>query len=227
MESDKVSSHQAPRSDAPVHLIRTEEALLPTAQGNFRIVAFTDEATGQDHLAVVSGEVQGQHGVLVRIHSECLTGDVLGSMRCDCGPQLDLALRRIAEQDGVLVYLRQEGRGIGLANKVRAYRLQDEGRDTVDANLELGLPSDARDYSLAAAILEELDVKCVRLMTNNPAKVDALEDAGIKVAVREPHEIPPNAVNRAYLETKRDRMDHALDLLEKPCPEKDPDDTAS
>lgn len=201
----------------PLHLVRTEEAWLPTKHGKFRIVAFTDPATGLDHLAVISGTVRDRHGVLVRLHSECLTGDVLGSMRCDCGDQLDLALSKIADRDGVVVYLRQEGRGIGLANKVRAYRLQDEGRDTVDANLELGLPSDSRDYRLAAAILESLGVACVRLMTNNPAKVSSLEEAGIQVVEREPHEIPANPSNKAYLATKRDRMDHALTLLDPPA----------
>lgn len=203
-----------PPAHAPLPLTRTEEAMLPTRQGKFRIIAFTDPATGLDHLAVVSGKTSGRHGVLVRIHSECLTGDVLGSMRCDCGQQLDLALERIAEQDGIVIYLRQEGRGIGLANKVRAYRLQDEGRDTVDANLDLGLLADGRDYRLAATILQELDVACVRLMTNNPAKVTALESAGIEVVAREPHEIPPNPDNRAYLATKRDRLHHALSLVE-------------
>ncbi len=205
-------AQDAPAADSPVPLRRTEEATLPTRQGKFRIIAFTDPETGLDHLAVISGKISGCHGVLVRVHSECLTGDVLGSMRCDCGPQLDLALERIAEQDGIVVYLRQEGRGIGLANKVRAYRLQDEGRDTVDANLDLGLPPDGRDYRLAATILKQLEVACVRLMTNNPAKITALENAGIQVVAREPHEIPPNPINRAYLATKRDRLEHALSL---------------
>lgn len=198
----------------PVRLLRTEEAVLPTPHGKFRMVAFTDPATGLDHLAVISGQVRDRHGVLARVHSECLTGDVLGSMRCDCGDQLELGLKRIAEEDGVVVYLRQEGRGIGLANKVRAYRLQDEGHDTVDANLELGLPSDSRDYLIAARILENLGVECVRLMTNNPAKIEALERSGIQVVAREPHEIAPNAVNEGYLQTKRDRMRHALSLVD-------------
>jgi 3,4-dihydroxy 2-butanone 4-phosphate synthase / GTP cyclohydrolase II len=204
----------APRRDPPAELPRTEEALLPTRHGNFRVVAFTDPATGTDHLALIAGNVQGEHGVLVRVHSECLTGDVLGSLRCDCGGQLELAMKRIAEESGILLYLRQEGRGIGLANKVRAYRLQDEGLDTVEANETLGFPSDARGYEVAAAMLATLGVSCVRLMTNNPVKVAALEAAGMKVVAREPHEIPPNHVNRAYLETKRDRMRHALHLGE-------------
>lgn len=200
----------------PVRLVRTEEAVLPTRHGRFRMIAFTDPETALDHLAVISGQVDGRHGVLARVHSECMTGDVLGSMRCDCGDQLELALERIAQEDGVVVYLRQEGRGIGLANKVRAYRLQDEGHDTVDANLELGLPSDSRDYKIAATILENLGVQCVRLMTNNPAKIDCLEKAGIEVVAREPHEIAPNAVNEAYLQTKRDRMRHNLSLVDAP-----------
>ncbi len=204
----------------PVRLLRTEEAVLPTRHGRFRMVAFTDPATGLDHLAVISGQVSERHGVLVRVHSECLTGDMLDSMRCDCGDQLELALKRIAQEDGIVVYLRQEGRGIGLANKVRAYRLQDEGHDTVDANLELGLPSDSRDYQIAATILENLGVLCVRLMTNNPAKIEALEHSGIQVVAREPHEIAPNAVNEAYLQTKRDRMHHALSLVDPPSENK-------
>lgn len=205
-----------PRVDAAVvparapHVTRIDEAQLPTQHGNFRVVAYTEDGTDKDHLAIIAGDVRGKHGVLVRMHSECLTGDVLGSKRCDCGAQLDLALERIAEEGGVVLYLRQEGRGIGLANKIRAYRLQDEGRDTVDANTELGFPADARCYTVAAQMLNDLGVQCVRLMTNNPAKVEALQRKGIEVAVREPHEIPPLDENRAYLATKRDRMRHEL-----------------
>lgn len=199
----------------PVTLVRSDEARLPTQYGNFRIVAFTEAGTDKDHVAIVAGDVEGKHGVLVRIHSECATGDIFGSMRCDCGPQLDLALERIAEEGGIVLYLRQEGRGIGLANKIRAYALQDEGLDTVDANLHLGFPADARCYSAAAQMLDQLGVACVRLMTNNPAKVEALKRKGIEVVGREAHEIPPNDENRFYLVTKRERMQHMLRRDEK------------
>lgn len=193
-------------------VVRVDGSELPTRHGNFKVVAYTEEGTDKDHLAIISGDTQGKHGVLVRMHSECLTGDVLGSKRCDCGDQLDLALQRIAEEGGVVLYLRQEGRGIGLANKIRAYRLQDEGRDTVEANLELGFPADARCYTVAAQMLHDLGVQCVRLMTNNPAKVEALERKGIQVVAREAHEIPARAENRAYLTTKREKMRHTLAL---------------
>ncbi|MBW3584145.1 MAG: GTP cyclohydrolase II [Euryarchaeota archaeon] len=200
----------------PIRLVRSDEARLPTEHGNFRIVAFTEEATGKEHLAIVAGETEGRHGVLVRLHSECLTGDVLGSKRCDCGAQLDLALSRIADEGGVVLYLRQEGRGIGLANKVRAYHLQDQGMDTIQANLHLGFPADARCYTVAAEILDALGVQCVRLMTNNPDKVEKLRKKGIEVVAREPHEIPPNDENRAYLVTKRDKMSHTLVIDPEP-----------
>ena len=193
------------------------EAELPTAHGPFRALAFA-EADGTAHVALRlglgegSGRSDGQ-APLVRIHSECLTGDVFHSLRCDCGAQLDDALAMIAaEGEGLLLYLRQEGRGIGLANKIRAYGLQDAGLDTVDANTVLGLPADARDYSVAAAVLTRLGIEAVRLITNNPAKVQGLSAHGIRVVEQVPRRPALTPENRRYLETKRDRMGHALDL---------------
>ena len=163
-----------------------------------------------EHVALIVGQPNGE-APLVRLHSECLTGDVLGSLKCDCGPQLDAALRLIAANGwGILLYLRQEGRGIGLINKLRAYQLQDQGFDTVDANNRLGLPTEARDFPVAARMLDLLGVSAIRLMTNNPAKVDALRAAGVDVAERVPHQLPPNPHNARYLATKRDRTGHLL-----------------
>lgn len=188
------------------------QALLPTAHGDFIVRVFENGLTGRQHLALSCGEIRSGDPILVRLHSECLTGDVFGSRRCDCGAQLNRALERIrAEGRGVVLYLRQEGRGIGLANKVRAYSLQDAGRDTVEANVELGLPIDQRDYSIAAQILHALGVGRVRLMTNNPDKIDGLVAAGVEVVAREPLEITPEAGNRAYLETKKHKLGHLLD----------------
>lgn len=186
--------------------------VLPTTYGTFGAHAFTSTIDGQDHLALVMGEVRDRTEVLVRVHSECLTGDVLGSLRCDCGDQLAEAMRRIAESgSGVLVYLRgHEGRGIGLAAKLAAYALQDTGLDTVEANLELGLPVDSREYGVAAQILRELGVRSARLLTNNPAKVGGLVAAGLPVASREPLIVPPTPANLNYLRTKRDRLGHVL-----------------
>jgi len=180
------------------------------------IVAFRSADDLREHVALVIGEQRSDRAPLVRLHSECLTGDILGSLKCDCGPQLDAALRAMADEAraggwGVLLYLRQEGRGIGLINKLRAYELQDQGFDTVDANNRLGLPSEARDFPVAARMLELLGVGAVRLMTNNPAKVEALEAAGTLVAERVPHHLPPNPHNARYLATKRDRSGHLLD----------------
>lgn len=167
-----------------------------------------------EHAAIVKGHLDGHERVLVRVHSECLTGDVLGSIRCDCGSQLDAALSRIAEAgQGVVVYLRgHEGRGIGLANKIRAYQLQDQGLDTVDANLELGLPVDTRDYQVAAKILHYLGVRSIRLMTNNPRKVKDLANYGVQVDERVPVLTTPTGHNAAYLRTKQDKLGHFLDL---------------
>lgn len=196
-------------ADAPAR--PDAEALVPTEHGNFRAVAFRDKA-GTEHLAMVNGDVEGKDDVLVRVHSECLTGDVFGSRRCDCGEQLEASLALVQEAGaGVVVYLRgHEGRGIGLVDKIRAYGLQELGADTVDANLQLGHPADARDYGAAIDLLQQLGVVGVRLLTNNPAKVVALEEAGIVVQSRTPIEIAPNDDNRSYLMTKRDRMGHAL-----------------
>lgn len=189
------------------------QATLPTPYGPFRIFAYRDNFTGRDHLALVRGEVQGSPPPLVRIHSECLTGDVFGSQRCDCGPQLEKALELIAtEGRGVIIYLRQEGRGIGLCNKVRAYALQDQGLDTVEANLQLGFPPDARDYAVAALILKDLGIRQVRLMTNNPQKVNDLEHHGISVNERIPLVIPPTVHNWRYLHAKREKLGHLLDV---------------
>ena len=190
---------------------RLAETTLPTTHGVFRAVVYRELATGADHLALVAG-TPGETGraPLARLHSECLTGDALGSTRCDCGPQLDAALDAIAGAGGVIVYLRQEGRGIGLANKIRAYALQDEGLDTLDANLALGLPADARDYGVGAAILRDLGIEAVRLLTNNPAKVAGLEAHGVRVVTREPLLVGVSPENVRYLETKARRMGHLL-----------------
>ena len=186
---------------------RYSEADLPTPWGTFRIVVyhFGDE----EALAMVRGEVAGGEGVLARVHSECLTGEVFGSLRCDCKQQLEHALERIAsEERGVLVYLRQEGRGIGLGNKVRAYALQDEGHDTVEANLALGFAADLRSYEMAATILRDLEVTSVNLMTNNPAKIEGLRQAGVQVAAHEPHWVDASDQSTAYLEAKRVKLGH-------------------
>jgi 3,4-dihydroxy 2-butanone 4-phosphate synthase / GTP cyclohydrolase II len=196
-------------SSAP-GVARVGEARLPLDGAVFSVVGYWDAVGRDEHLALVLGDVEGREGVLVRIHSECLTGDVFGSRRCDCGDQLELALARIAEEGrGVLVYLRgHEGRGIGLLEKIRAYHLQDHGLDTVDANLVLGHPSDGRDYGAAAEILADLGVTAVRLLTNNSAKRSALESAGIRVTERLPALAPLRPENRGYLHTKRVRLGH-------------------
>jgi len=186
------------------------EAALPTAHGIFRMIAFEHTITGETHLALVFGAPNGNLP-LVRLHSECLTGDALGSQRCDCGAQLATAQRQIAAAGyGAIVYLRQEGRGIGLLNKLRAYALQDQGFDTVEANHQLGLPADARDYAIAAQILRCLSMKQVRLLTNNPAKITGLERYGIAVRERVPLHVAANPANRRYLATKRDKLGHLL-----------------
>lgn len=189
-----------------------DSARLPTRYGEFTAHAFQGAHTGTEHLALTLGDVTGA-GVLTRLHSECLTGDVFGSCRCDCGEQLDLAMKRIAEEGrGILLYLRgHEGRGIGLSNKIRAYRLQDGGLDTVDANLAIGQEIDKRTYAFAADLLRQWGVKSIRLMSNNPLKQKALEDAGIVVLEQVPHIVPSNAENEKYLATKRVRMGHLLD----------------
>ena len=187
------------------------ETKLPTKFGEFRIIVFKNDVDHKEHLMIVKGDVRGKSDVLMRIHSECLTGDVFGSHRCDCGEQLENALRCIEEQgEGIVIYMRQEGRGIGLTNKIKAYTLQDEGYDTVEANVKLGFPPDMREYSLAAQMLRELDVKSVKLLTNNPEKKEDLERWGITVSKRVPIVIKANSVNAKYLNTKKEKMRHML-----------------
>lgn len=200
----------------PHRLTIQTRANLPTAAAEAcEIVAFRAPDDLREHVALIVGEQRSDRTPLVRLHSECLTGDVLTSLKCDCGPQLDAALHAMADEAdkggyGVLLYLRQEGRGIGLINKLRAYRLQDQGFDTVDANNRLGLPTEARDFPVAARMLDLMGIPAIRLMTNNPAKVEALEAVGVTVAERVPHQLPANPHNARYLDTKRDRTGHIL-----------------
>jgi len=195
---------------------RVGEARVPTEYGEFTCYAYESVIDGETHLAFVHGAVQGADNVLVRVHSECLTGDVFGSLRCDCGPQLSAAMQKIAHEGlGVVVYLRgHEGRGIGIGHKLRAYNLQEQGRDTVDANLELGLPVDSREYGIGSQILVDLGITTMRVMTNNPAKYGGLEGFGLEIVERVPLESTPTPENIAYLRTKRDRMGHLLEGLD-------------
>ena len=187
-------------------------ARLPTTFGEFVIRVFHEESTGFDHVALTLGDMQGPDPVLVRAHSECLTGDAFGSLRCDCGPQLHAALNEIRKKGwGCLLYLRQEGRGIGLHAKIQAYHLQDKGADTLDANLMLGYPGDARDYQIAANMLNYLGISQVTLLTNNPNKIEQLRSYGIDVVNREPLVVGVGESNRSYLETKVERMGHSID----------------
>ena len=198
-------------------------ANLPSRFGRFKIVAFWNNRDGKEHVAIVHGDVMGAEGLPTRLHSECLTGDVMGSLRCDCRDQLEVALRKIAMfERGVILYMRQEGRGIGLINKIKAYALQDQGLDTVEANLALGFRDDERDYAVAAHMLTSLNVDSIRLMTNNPKKIRELELLGIKVSDRIPHVIPANEWDRFYLETKATRSGHLIEFEGKPhLPEQD------
>jgi 3,4-dihydroxy 2-butanone 4-phosphate synthase/GTP cyclohydrolase II len=190
---------------------RIAEAELPTDFGNFRLIGYTNLVDDQDHIALVMGDPTGKSDVLVRVHSECLTGDVFGSRRCDCGGQLQAAMRQIQEEGlGAIVYLRQEGRGIGLANKIRAYDLQDQGSDTVEANEALGFKADLREYGLGAQILLDLGLTTVRLLTNNPRKIVGLEGYGIEITGRESLQVDPSEFNREYLATKRTKLGHIL-----------------
>jgi len=187
-------------------------AQLPTQWGVFSIHGFEETATGKEHIALVMGDIADGEPVLMRVHSECLTGDALFSQRCDCGPQLQAALEAIAaEGRGLLLYLRQEGRGIGLLNKIRAYALQDKGADTVEANQQLGFDADLRQYAICEAMLKHLQVKKVRLMTNNPRKVKALQDQGIEVIERKSLQFGRNPHNEAYLKTKQGKLGHLFD----------------
>ena len=190
---------------------RLTDAQLPTQYGEFRVIAYQSVLDGREHVALVKGDLSGKANVLVRMHSECMTGDVFGSKRCDCGEQLAAAMRRIQEEgQGAIVYLRQEGRGSGLANKLKAYRLQDEGFDTVEANEELGFKPDLRDYGIGAQILLDLDLHSIRLLTNNPRKIVGLDGYDIEVTGREPLQVQPGEHNERYLDTKRSKMGHIL-----------------
>jgi 3,4-dihydroxy 2-butanone 4-phosphate synthase/GTP cyclohydrolase II len=190
---------------------RIAEAKMPTAHGDFRVIAYQSVLDGREHVALVKGDLAAKANVLVRMHSECMTGDVFGSQRCDCGEQLVAAMKRIEEEGiGAIVYLRQEGRGIGLANKLRAYHLQDEGLDTVEANAQLGFKPDLRDYGIGAQILLDLGLHSIRLLTNNPRKIVGLDGYDIEVTGREPLQIEPGEHNMRYLDTKRSKLGHIL-----------------
>ena len=192
---------------------KTTEAKLPTKYGNFKAIAYEDY-NKLSHLALINGGVKGKKNVYVRVHSQCLTGDTLGSLRCDCGQQLEEALRIIGKKGGVLLYMAQEGRGIGLMNKIAAYHFQDHGMDTVEANLSLGLKADERDYTIGAQMLADLGLSTIRLLTNNPMKIKVLEKYGIRIVERIPIVIKPNKINKKYLQTKKDKFGHYLDEKE-------------
>ncbi len=194
---------------------RVSQARLPTAYGDFTAYVYESKIDGMEHIALVKGDIQGKENILVRVHSECLTGDVFGSQRCDCGSQLSCAMNRIAEEgQGVILYLRgHEGRGIGLRHKLRAYQLQDQGRDTVEANLELGLPIDSREYGIGAQILVDLGLSTIRLMTNNPSKYGGLSGYDISIIERVPLPTVPTEENRRYLQVKKEKMGHLLDIM--------------
>ncbi|MGH1362195.1 MAG: GTP cyclohydrolase II [Calditrichia bacterium] len=191
------------------------EANLPTIYGNLKVSVFRDTKTAKEHLAILNGKPQGKNNVPVRLHSECLTSEVLGSLKCDCRDQLQFALNYICEREcGIVLYLRQEGRGIGLGNKIRAYALQEAGLDTVDANVKLGFPDDLRSYDVAADMLAKLGVNSIKLLTNNPHKVAALQQLGIEVAERIPTTIAANPLNENYLRTKVNKSGHLIQLEE-------------
>ena len=217
----QMNGSQVHEGHTPVQMVSVAE--LPTRFGQFRAVAFTPDAQGDEHLAIVRGQVRDETDVPLRVHSECLTGDVLGSLRCDCRDQLTASLEMLGGMPrGVLIYMRQEGRGIGLTNKIRAYALQDHGHDTVEANHLLGFGDDERDYRSAADMLEALGVRSARLLTNNPRKLDGLRDHGIEVAGRIPIVMPVNRHNAQYLLTKQKRSGHWLGIVEREVQAKAP-----
>jgi 3,4-dihydroxy 2-butanone 4-phosphate synthase/GTP cyclohydrolase II len=194
------------------HVKFAVETKLPTRFGEFRLKAYENDVDDLTHIALIMGEPEGKEDVLVRVHSSCLTGDALHSLRCDCGEQLESAMRQIADEgEGVLVYMQQEGRGIGLLNKMKAYHLQDEGLDTVEANQALGFAPDLRDYGLGALILKDLDLSRIRLLTNNLTKVVGLQGFGLEISERVPLEVEPNGYNKRYLRTKKEKLNNVLD----------------
>jgi 3,4-dihydroxy 2-butanone 4-phosphate synthase/GTP cyclohydrolase II len=202
------------RMHAEKHVHCLASPILPTQHGDFRVYAYKSDINGEEHVALVMGEITPEDDVLVRVHSSCLTGDVFGSSRCDCGDQLELAFECIArEGKGIVLYLLQEGRGIGLINKLKAYELQDQGHDTIEANLKLGFAADIRDYGTGSQILRDLGVRKIRLMTNNPAKYVAIEGFGLQIVERVPLEIAPSKSSRKYLEAKKKKLGHILELV--------------
>ena len=219
IKQDMRALHDCPQSEncaacaEEICVMVASVADFPTEYGHFSIIGFVNNKDGKDHIIILKGEIGDGKNLLLRIHSACLTGDALGSMRCDCGPQLHVALRIIEDEGrGAVLYHQAEGRGIGLVNKLRAYALQDGGYDTYDANIALGFKADERDYAIPAAMLKKLGIESVRLMTNNPEKVAELEKYGIAVAERVQHELPAHDHDRAYLETKKERFGHFLEL---------------